>query len=88
MLFAQFYAKSAVSVYSPEPKLVKACGDRAVIILDARKRLDDNMQIAAQVCKERGYMGLTLHKGDTFTRSKRVRDFLPIHPDAVFMSYP
>ena len=64
MLYAQFFHKSAVG-----PELVEACGDRAVIVLDARERSDTHDTIARQECAKRGYLAFQLNRGDTFTRS-------------------
>ena len=64
MLYAQFYQKA---VGSGVP--IEACGDRAVIILDARTPLRGYLLLVEAVAKERGYIGFTLHRGESFTRS-------------------
>jgi hypothetical protein len=65
MIYGQFYQKSA----SDPTKLVEACGDRAVIILDGRGSLELNIAFIRQECEARGYAGFSLYRGDTFTRS-------------------
>lgn len=67
MYFATFYQPSAI-----EPaKLVEACGDRAVVILDGRQHASTHHAIAAQECRARGYRAYQLHTGATFTRVER-----------------
>ena len=69
MLFAQFYQLSTgyISGTIPpqfgEKKVIEACGDRAVIILDGRILQSFNENIARQECLRRGYIGYSLHKG-------------------------
>lgn len=65
MLFAQFWQPSAID----QTKIVEACGDRAVIILDARFNQKANMQLSESECAKRGYTAYQWHKGDSFTRS-------------------
>lgn len=67
MLFASFYQKSAIS-----DDLIEACGDRSVIILDARLSPSTNGYIAASECEKRGYVAWRINKGDTFTRSSPI----------------
>lgn len=67
MLFAQFYQKSAIG-----PEIIDACGDRAVIIYDARIRRETTMVDAEIECKKRGYSAFALFHGETFTRSTRI----------------
>lgn len=59
MHFAQFYQRSAIDA----SKLIEACGDRAVIILDGRTSSQEHARIAERTARERGYLGYTLHKG-------------------------
>jgi len=61
MYFAQFYNKCKTGP-------VLACGDRAIIILDGRLAHKVNNKLAAQVARERGYCGYSIHKGETFNR--------------------
>lgn len=80
MLYAQFYQMS--TGYIPgtippqfgEPLLIEASGDRSVIVLDGRILESFNLNIARQECKRRGYVGFSLHKGGTFTRSSVIRE--------------
>lgn len=73
MIFAQFYQKGVVT-----GKLIEACGDRAVIILDGRRSLRFNTAVAAENCAARGYIGYTLFQGDSFTRCTAVSSYIPI----------
>ncbi len=70
MHFACFYQKSAIAPFEP----VEACGDRAVIVLDGRSRPQTHVEIARKVCLKRGYIGFTLHMGETFMRASNVRE--------------
>ena len=64
MVFAEFYH---LGIITGEP--IPACGDRAVIILDGRNRTTVHHAIAASECSKRGYIGYTLNRGESFTRS-------------------
>lgn len=79
MLFAQFYQMSTgyipgtVPPQFGEPKLIEASGDRSVIVLDGRILESFNDHIVLTECKKRGYIGYSIHKGETFTRSKCIK---------------
>ena len=64
MLYAQFYIER-------NGKLIEPCGDRAVIILDARYRPETNTQIAREECEKRGFVAWSIHRGQ-FLNSKKV----------------
>lgn len=66
MIYAQFYH------YGLDGNLVEACGDRAVVILDARFKPVANGDIATNECKKRGYDAWAIFKGESFTNSVRV----------------
>ena len=78
MIYAQFYQMSTgyvLGTIPPEfgaPTLIEACGDRSVIIIDARLSRDTIGQIAAAECVKRGYMAWRIFKGETFTRSQPI----------------
>lgn len=61
MIYAQFYH------YDLSGNLVEACGDRAVVIIDARLGKATIDEIAAEECKKRGYAAWAI-----FTNSVRV----------------
>lgn len=65
MIYGQFYQKSVID----PTKIIEACGDRAVIILDGRGTLESNIAFIREECAKRGYVGYSLYRGDTFTRS-------------------
>ena len=72
MHFACFY-KHPVNYGQADLSPIEACGDRGVIILDGRERATAHVEIARKECAKRGYIGFTLHIGQTFTRASMVR---------------
>jgi hypothetical protein len=72
MHFAAFY-QHPVNYGQTDLSPIEACGDRAVIVLDARQRPQTHIDIATRECAKRGYIGFTLHMGQTFTRASMVR---------------
>ena len=66
MIYAQFYH------YNLSGNLVEACGDRSVVIIDARLKPATVGEIAADECKKRGYVAWAIFKGESFTNSVRV----------------
>lgn len=64
MYYAQFYQKALIT-----GKVIEACGDRSVVILDGRCTRQWMAETAAAECKKRGYVAWRLYKGDSFTRS-------------------
>ena len=74
MIYAQFYH------YDLAGKLEEACGDRAVVIIDARLRTTTIGEIAAKECSKRGYVAWAIFKGESFTNSVRVSHIWYIVP--------
>lgn len=78
MLFVQFYAMGTgyiAGTVPPQfgaPKLIEACGDRSVVILDARFSSANNNELAARECVKRGYAAYSIHRGESFNRSVKV----------------
>lgn len=68
MIYAQFYH------YDLSGNLVEACGDRSVVIIDARQRRSTVGEIADDECKKRGYVAWAIFKGKSFTNSVQVSD--------------
>lgn len=66
MIYAQFYMRSTTG------KLIEACGDRSVVILDGRCAELRLRAWADDDCRKRGYAAWQLKSGEAFTRS---RDF-------------
>jgi hypothetical protein len=66
MKYVQFFQKSATTPH----RLIEACGDRAVVILDGRESGQSHSSIAREECEKRGYLAYQLFKGDNFLRSK------------------
>ena len=65
--FAQFFQHSALD----KNKIIEACGDRSVIILDGRISKETMGDIAAKECSKRGYVAWQIHRGD-FRESKPI----------------
>lgn len=74
MIYAQFYH------YGLYGNLVEACGDRSVVIIDARLRNATVGKIAAKECKKRGYDAWAIFKGESFTNSVRVSEIWYVNP--------
>ena len=66
MKYVRFFQKSATTPH----RLIEACGDRAVVILDGREATRSHHEIAREECEKRGYLAYQLHKGDNFLRSQ------------------
>jgi len=77
MIYAQFYQRS---VYPPDA-LIEACGDRSVVIIDARLRSDSIGRIAAAECAKRGYEAWQIFKGESFTRSNPISGIWSVSRD-------
>lgn len=76
MIYAQFYQMSVAGEWNnhkSEP--IEACGDRAVIILDGRNTSTTHHEIAQGECIKRGYIGYSLHSGESFSRSKPISEY-------------
>ena len=73
MIYAQFYH------YGLSGNLVEACGDRAVVIIDARLKPRTIGELAAEECKKRGYISWAIFKGESFTNSVRVSHIWHAH---------
>ena len=73
MIYAQFYH------YGLDGNLVEACGDRSVVIIDARLRSATVCKIAEEECKKRGYVAWAIFKGESFTNSVRVSHIWHAH---------
>lgn len=71
MRYIQFYNMS-VKQPGKESKPIPACGDRSVIILDARNRLSCGESLARLECQKRKYVGYSIHEGRSFTDSRQV----------------
>ena len=84
MIYAQFYALDTGDIPGTIPprfgdkRPAPATGDRAVIILDGRGRIDNMHTIAAATARQRGYCGYRIYKGDSFTRSSPLTQYIPI----------
>lgn len=74
MIYAQFFQRSATD----KTKIIEACGDRAVIVLDGRETRASHNHIASVECLKRGYVAWQLMKGDSFTRSSPITDVFRI----------
>lgn len=83
MRFAQFYKLSTGYIagsipprFSPDNvKPIEALGSDGVLIIDGRLTLDNARAVAAERCKARGFIGYSIHHGETFSRSRQVAPF-------------
>lgn len=86
MIYAQFYQTSTGYVPGSVPPRfdpahcapIEACGDRSVVILDARLSNENIGRIARNECAKRGYVGYCIFKGYSFTRSAPISGYWPI----------
>lgn len=74
MRFAQFYHMS-VKMPGKDSKPIEACGDRSVIILDARNRLASSEAMARLECQKRKYVGYSIHEGRSFSDSRQLTKY-------------
>jgi hypothetical protein len=72
MYFATFY-QNPINYGQADLSPIEATGDRSVIILDGRETIPTMHDFALSECAKRGYVGFSIHKGDTFTRSTMIR---------------
>ena len=77
MRYIQFYQMSVAWKDNPS-KPIDACGDRSVIIVDARKSINFAESLATLECKKRKYIGYSIHEGESFTRSRMVKKYKEI----------
>ena len=71
-VFAQFWHLSTGYVNGTIPPIflesektpTQACGTNAVLSLDARYTLDRHIAEARRVCKQRGFIGFSIERGD------------------------
>lgn len=82
MLYAQFHHMSTGYIqgsipprFDGEKKPIPACGSDAVQIIDGRYSIAHAAHIARQTCEIRGYVGFTIERGESFTRSTVVRAY-------------
>ena len=73
MVYAQFFYASALD----SSKLIPACGDRAVIILDARSPGYHEVWAESE-CIARGYLAWQLNKGRSFSDSVPTSDIIKV----------
>ena len=62
-------------------RLIEACGDRAVIRLDARHGDASNLMLSKVVGVERGYHGVALYRGPSLLRAVRVTTVHELKPN-------
>ena len=75
--FAQFFQHSALD----KNKIIEACGDRSVIVLDGRISKETMREIAAEECRRRRYVAWQIHSGD-FRESKPISHICYVNNDA------
>lgn len=88
MIFAQFWHNSTGYVagtippqYSPQAvKLIEACGSDSVAIIDGRLGAFRREEEARAICKKRGFLGFSIHAGESFSRSSTIRNLEKVKP--------
>jgi hypothetical protein len=82
MRYAQFFVMSTGYVPDSIPPRfnaanvvpIEACGSDGVHILDGRYGLARCANVARAECKRRGFAGFTIMQGETFSRSRCLRE--------------
>lgn len=77
MRYVQFYTTNNVKwingkMKEVEPFLTEACGDRSVIILDARFKLNSDIKYCIDKMEKRGYSSFEIRKGEGLNRPYEV----------------
>lgn len=83
MKFAQFYKMSLGYVQGSVPPIfreenkrpIEACGSDGVLVMDGRFSLNTQRMVAKEVCRQRGYIGFSLHEGGSFSVNRKVREY-------------
>lgn len=82
MQFATFFKPSTGYVagsipprFDGEVVPVEALGSDGVAIIDGRFGLSRCAAEARAICRRRGYIGFTISRGDSFTRSRVIRQY-------------
>ena len=83
MKFIEFYHNSTGYVPGTCPpqfdrdhvRPIPVCGSGSVYVLDGRFSMHRCVDIARDLTKKRGFVGFTINKGETFTRSRVIRQF-------------
>ena len=82
MTYVQFFTMSTGYVAGTIPprfdaanrQPIEACGSDGVHILDGRYRLARCIDVARAECRRRGFVGFTIMQGETFSRSRCLRE--------------
>lgn len=86
MIYAQFFHMSTGFVPGSIPpqfddahkRPIEACGDRAVVVIDARLSAANIASIARAECVKRGYVGYRIFEGESFARSSPISPYWPV----------
>lgn len=81
MTFAQFFHLSTGYIPGSIPPLfapaarkpIPVCGSDGILYLDGRFNLERQALTARDICRQRGFIGFTLHKGESLLREKQTR---------------
>ena len=74
MIYAQFYH------YDLGGNLAEACGDRSVVIIDARLSNTTVGKIAEEECRKRGYEAWAVFRGESLMNGGRVSEIWCVNP--------
>lgn len=71
MVYVQYFDKSCIS-----DNLIPACGDRSVVVLDGRNKLETWIQDAIKFngFRRPKYKAFQIFKGESFTRSNPITE--------------
>jgi len=73
MYFIQFYTRAVPTIHNGySERLIEACGDRAVIIVDGRESSESHQRIAYDECKKRGFSAYSVKRGRTFDDASQI----------------
>jgi len=78
--FAQFY-RLETDAATGRQRWVEPCGDRAIIRLDGRQSLYNMKWAAVKVCRDRGFDGYQITRGDSLLRQ------FALHADIIPSGY-
>jgi hypothetical protein len=86
MKFAQFFHLSTGYVPGSIPpafdaalkKPIPACGSDGILYLDGRWSLRKQVEKSREVCRQRGFLGFTLHAGESLLRERVTREYEPV----------
>ena len=88
MKFARFFHLSTGYIPGSIPpvfddstkKPIPACGSDGILYLDGRWSVRRQAAEAREVCLKRGFLGFTLHAGESLLRERVTREYEAVQP--------